>query len=434
MVSKFWCDEKAAIAICDRMVSFMVSIYHKTNQPVESVAEDTRQAYDQALLQLRSLRQSVDSNAHDHASLLPLAHEIRDTFYGLGSYADSRHLVDECDRLILALSRPYKKRFGKYVWICVSLLILAAVGVFIGARHQIIASTNTGMEIPAHQITVKNQHTIAIGVEHSLCVKNDGSVVASGSNFFGETDVSGWDDIVSVAAGSAHSLGLRSDGTVVATGQNTYGQCNVTDWKDIVSISASPYCSFGVRSDGTVLATGDNEYGQCNVQSWQNIVAVEASTFHTVGLQADGKVVAIGSNEYGECNVANWENIVAIDAEMSNTVALTADGRVFAIGDNSSGQCNVSSWSNVSKVFTTWSTTIGITDDGSIIGQGDIFDTWYLRNSMQELHNVVDISVGFEYYIALDENGMVFADGADYMGQCEIGGESNIMLPKGYNR
>ena len=119
---------------------------------------------------------------------------------------------------------------------------------------------------------------------------------------------------------------------------------------------------------------------------------------------------------------------------MSNTVALAADGRVLAIGDNSSGQCNVSSWSNISKVFATWSTTIGITDDGSIIGQGDIFNTWYLRDSMLGLHNVVDISVGFEYYIALDENGMVFADGADYMGQCEIGGESNIMLPKGYNR
>ena len=30
-----------------------------------------------------------------------------------------------------------------------------------------------------------------------------------------------------------HTVGLRSDGTVVATGWNEYGQCNVSDWTDI---------------------------------------------------------------------------------------------------------------------------------------------------------------------------------------------------------
>lgn len=34
-----------------------------------------------------------------------------------------------------------------------------------------------------------------------------------------------------VAAGYAHSVGLKADGTVVATGDNTYGQCNVTGWR-----------------------------------------------------------------------------------------------------------------------------------------------------------------------------------------------------------
>ena len=33
-----------------------------------------------------------------------------------------------------------------------------------------------------------------------------------------------------VAAGGSHIVGLKSDGTVVATGSNTYGQCNVSDW------------------------------------------------------------------------------------------------------------------------------------------------------------------------------------------------------------
>jgi len=33
-----------------------------------------------------------------------------------------------------------------------------------------------------------------------------------------------------VAAGSLHTVGLKADGTVVAAGSNDWGQCNVTGW------------------------------------------------------------------------------------------------------------------------------------------------------------------------------------------------------------
>jgi alpha-tubulin suppressor-like RCC1 family protein len=32
---------------------------------------------------------------------------------------------------------------------------------------------------------------------------------------------------VAIAAGSTHTLGLRADGTVTATGNNTDGQCEI---------------------------------------------------------------------------------------------------------------------------------------------------------------------------------------------------------------
>ena len=40
----------------------------------------------------------------------------------------------------------------------------------------------------------------------------------------------GWRDLVAVSAGREHTVGLRSDGTVVATGDNGYGQCDVSGW------------------------------------------------------------------------------------------------------------------------------------------------------------------------------------------------------------
>jgi hypothetical protein len=56
--------------------------------------------------------------------------------------------------------------------------------------------------------------------------------------------VSGWSDIVQVAAGLSHTVGLKADGTVVATGNNSSGQCNVSDW------DLQPnYCGDGVVND-----------------------------------------------------------------------------------------------------------------------------------------------------------------------------------------
>ena len=44
---------------------------------------------------------------------------------------------------------------------------------------------------------------------------------------------SGCTDIVAISAGSYHTVGLKSDGTVVATGANYSGECDVKNWKNI---------------------------------------------------------------------------------------------------------------------------------------------------------------------------------------------------------
>ena len=83
--------------------------------------------------------------------------------------------------------------------------------------------------------------------------------------------MSDWKDIVAVSAGYVHTVGLKADGTVVATGDNKYGQCNVYDWNDIVAVSAGGVHTVGLKSDGTVVATGKNNCGQCDVSGWKNI-------------------------------------------------------------------------------------------------------------------------------------------------------------------
>jgi alpha-tubulin suppressor-like RCC1 family protein len=69
---------------------------------------------------------------------------------------------------------------------------------------------------------------VAAGKDHTVGLKNDGTVVAVGS--MGEANVAGWTNIIQVAAGYSHAVGLNSDGSVVAVGDNYYGQCNIFDW------------------------------------------------------------------------------------------------------------------------------------------------------------------------------------------------------------
>lgn len=67
-----------------------------------------------------------------------------------------------------------------------------------------------------------------------------------------------WNNIVQFCTAEGHMVGLKEDGTVVAVGSNDYGECEVSEWNNIVAIQASSGCTFGKKADGTfVIATND---------------------------------------------------------------------------------------------------------------------------------------------------------------------------------
>ena len=156
----------------------------------------------------------------------------------------------------------------------------------------------------------------------------------------------------SVATGACHTVGLKRDGTVVAVGSNKFGQCDVSSWTDIVAVAAGYYHTFGLKRDGTVVAVGNNDVSQCDVSSWTDIVAVAAGHKHTVGLKRDGTVVAVGNNDDGQCDVSSWTDIVAVAAGDDCTVGLKRDGTVVAVGNNWYGQRNVSGWTDIGNGLT----------------------------------------------------------------------------------
>ncbi len=212
---------------------------------------------------------------------------------------------------------------------------------------------------------------ISSGYSHTVGLKSDGTVVATGNDFSNQCKVDDWEDIVAISAGEYHTVGLKKDGTVVAVGDNSAGQCDIEDWQDIVAISAGDEHTVGLKKDGTVVAVGNNAYGQCNVDDWQDIVAISAGGEHTVGLKSDCTVITAGTNFDGQREVDDWKNIMAITAGNYYTVGLKKDGTVIAVGDNSDGQCDIEDWKDIVAIYAGDNCTIGLKSDGTVVAVGD---------------------------------------------------------------
>ena len=258
---------------------------------------------------------------------------------------------------------------------------------------------------------------------HTVALKADGTVMATGYNAYGECDVSDWKDVVDVSAGYNYTISLKANGTVVATGYNEYGQCDVLDWVDIVSVSAGHNHTIGLKADGTVVAMGNNASRQCNVSNWKDIVAVSAGHNHTIGLKADGTVVATGYNEYGQCDVLGWTDIVSVSAGNDCTIGLKTDGTVVAVGYNEYGQCDVLDWVDIMAVSAGHNHTIGLKADGTVVAAGR---NHFGQCNVSDWVDIVAVSAGHNHTIGLKADGTLVATGSDRNRQCDVSDWTNI--------
>ncbi len=141
-----------------------------------------------------------------------------------------------------------------------------------------------------------------------------------------------------VSAGTAHSLFLKNNGTVYASGDNSAGELgNGTNTNSTQPVE--------VMTNSTTPLTG--------------IVAIAADNNESMAVDNQGHVWAWGLNTNGELGLGNstptyyatqvigLTNMLAIASEQNHTVALKADGSVWSWGDNGSGQVGngtVSPW------------------------------------------------------------------------------------------
>jgi alpha-tubulin suppressor-like RCC1 family protein len=261
---------------------------------------------------------------------------------------------------------------------------------------------------------------VAGGYAHTLGVTSNGTVIAGGSDSYGQCNVGEWMDIVQVDGGYEHTVGLKSDGTVVAAGWKEYGQCDVGNWTDITQVAAGRRHTVGLKSDGTVVAVGDNEYGQCNVSNWTDIIqiAAGANSWHTVGRKSDGSVVATGGNWGGQCDVGGWIDIIQVATGGHHTVGLKADGTVVAVGRDNHGETNVGDWTDIVQIAGGCQLTVALKSDGTIVTAG-----WndYGQRKVGGWTGIIQVAAGMLHTIGLKSDGSVVATGGNWAGQCDVG-------------
>ncbi|HOY57499.1 MAG TPA: hypothetical protein PK640_05085 [Verrucomicrobiota bacterium] len=183
---------------------------------------------------------------------------------------------------------------------------------------------------------------IAAGHRHGLALTTSGGVVAWGWNVYGQTNVPSpaLNHVETIAAGGTHSLALRNDGMVVAWGCNNAGQCTVPDTvSNIVAIAAGAQHSLALRGDSTVVAWGAANAGGVPF-GLANVVAIAAGDWHSLALLGTGEVAAWGADAHGQTDVPveAQSGVVAIAAFRNHSLALKTDGSVVAWGENVSGQ------------------------------------------------------------------------------------------------
>jgi alpha-tubulin suppressor-like RCC1 family protein len=232
---------------------------------------------------------------------------------------------------------------------------------------------------------VGNATTVALGQEHSLALRSDGSVWSWGINQTGQMGngvagsafplrVSGVSNIVSLAAGWNHSLAVGSNGMVWAWGTNDGGQlgngfntnsptpvqAGAGILTNAIAVSGGMSHSLALLANGRVMAWGTNSVYELGngtstssatpvfVSALSNIVKISAGAYHSAALDSNGVVWCWGYGGYGQLGQGSTSssstpikvlsNVVAVAAGLYHTLALQSNGTVWAWGDNYYGE------------------------------------------------------------------------------------------------
>jgi alpha-tubulin suppressor-like RCC1 family protein len=274
--------------------------------------------------------------------------------------------------------------------------------------------------VPPRQVSATVQ-AVAAGAYHSLILKDDATVLASGSNANGQLGLSIKEDVFSVTAlpysfasvmaAGRYSMALDGNHAVWVWGDNSYGQLAtgstqpvpypVKVIEGIASLGTGWYHSMMVDQAGVLWASGNNRNGQLGdrsatdrlepVRVKEAVASVACGGYHSLVIDTDGSLWATGNNLHGQLGDGSTvpqikfikvaDGAKAIAAGAFHTLYIDADSRLWAAGANEAGQLGIgtlqdsSTFTAVAEKVVSVSAgrnfTIFITSDGNLYHMGD---------------------------------------------------------------
>lgn len=227
----------------------------------------------------------------------------------------------------------------------------------------------------------------------------------------GKLDTSGLENIVAVAAGRDHSLYLKNDGTVINKGSAI---CDgVASWIDIVAISSREHVAAGLKADGTVLLAGKTLFSDTSWEQWTNMVQVVINSTSNneavIGLGSNRKIKIAGSFFY-DTSLLALENIVAIgvgEGEIPFFAALDTDETLHWFSmDNTTGM----TVADVDKFAVGYQHLIYIKKDGTIVVERNpnILENWNLDDTEGLDGNLIEaIAAGNSHNLYLMDGDVI---------------------------
>ena len=225
--------------------------------------------------------------------------------------------------------------------------------------------------------------------EHSLILKNDGTLWSTGYNKYGQLGLgdtshrytftqvtTNTDDVKSFYCGGYHNLILKNDDTLWGCGYNGHGQLGlgdtnsrttftqiITNADNIKQVYCGNYYTIILENDGTLWGCGDNSYGQLGLGDTNNritftqittntddIKEIYCGAYHTFILKNDGTLWSCGGNNYGQLGLGdttnrttftqvttNADNVKSVYCGYYHTFILKNDGTLWSCGFNDYG-------------------------------------------------------------------------------------------------
>lgn len=236
-----------------------------------------------------------------------------------------------------------------------------------------ITSTGIPSRLQISQKLATGYKKVSCGLRHSAIITRDSELLVAGTGKKGQlglgdkyddnsylsiSKVPDLYDIISVASGENHTVCLREDGTVFAWGDNKFGQLGLDptidtsyvpvetlEDKSLKEVHAGWTHTAVLTKTGEIINWGRNCYGQLGsrrefsykpekIPNFSGVEHYSVGSEHNLALNKEGKLFAWGWNEHGSCGTGDKKNVLKPTQILSNLkikLAFACTGSSFAV-------------------------------------------------------------------------------------------------------